>query len=105
MILYLSAPMTGIKDMNRPAMMAAEKALKRAGYQVINPARLPPGKTWTWYMTRALKGVEKAQGFANLEGWLGSSGCLIEWQAALFHGKKVGRVSDWIKAATGEAQP
>ena len=60
---------TGIKDLNWPVMLAAEKELKRAGFKVINPARLPPGKTWTWYMTRALKGVEKAQGVATIPGW------------------------------------
>ena len=102
MILYLSAPMTGIKDMNRPAMLASEKALKRAGYKVINPARLPPGKTWTWYMTRALKGVERCSGVAFLDGWENSRGCQIEFHAAKFHNKRVASVGMYYFTATGE---
>ena len=101
MTLYLSAPMTGIKDMNRPAMLAAEKALQRAGYKVINPARLPPGKTWTWYMQRALKGVEKAYGVATLPGWSDSNGCQIERHVTIFHKKAFAPLKTWIWLATG----
>lgn len=38
--LYLCGPMRGIKELNHPAFFEAEEALKKKGYNVINPARM-----------------------------------------------------------------
>ena len=89
MKVYLSAPMTGIKDFNRPAMLAVEKELKRAGYDVVNPARLPARKTWAWYMCRAIKDVPRCDLVAQMDGWRDSFGCCIELQVAKKHNKPV----------------
>ena len=35
--LYLSGPMTGLPDLNRPAFHAAAQALRARGYTVISP--------------------------------------------------------------------
>ena len=40
MRLYLSGPMTGVPDNNRPAFDAAAKRLREQGHFVINPAEL-----------------------------------------------------------------
>ena len=82
MRLYLSAPMTGKTDFNRPAMLAVEAELKRAGFDVVNPARLPSGKAWQWYMHRALRDVPTCAGVAQMEGWSRSFGCMVELQIA-----------------------
>lgn len=87
MKLYLSAPMSGLKDFNRPAMLAAEIELERAGFAVINPARLPAGKTWDWYMCRAIRDVPRCDLVAQMDGWRDSCGCLIELQVAKKHNK------------------
>lgn len=42
MRIYLSGPMTGLSDLNRPAFDAAEKRLTAEGHFVINPHRLYP---------------------------------------------------------------
>jgi hypothetical protein len=83
--------MTGLKDFNRPAMLAVEAELKRAGFAVVNPARLPAGKTWEWYMCRAIKDVPRCDVVAQMDGWRDSCGCLIELQVALKHHKPVVR--------------
>lgn len=82
MRVYLSAPMTGMKDFNHPAMMAMEMELMRAGFDVINPARLPPGKTWSWYMTRAVQDLPKCDVLAQMPDWHKSHGCHIEMHLA-----------------------
>lgn len=41
-LLFVSGPMTGIPDHNRPAFHAAAKQLRDHGYHVINPAELRP---------------------------------------------------------------
>ena len=40
MRVYISGPMTGVPDLNRPAFDAAEKRLTAQGHFVINPAEL-----------------------------------------------------------------
>ena len=85
MKVYLSAPMTGLKDFNRPAMLAAERELKRAGYSVVNPARWPAGKTWEWDMCRAINAVPRCDIVATMDGWRDSCGCCIEVQVARRH--------------------
>lgn len=82
MRLYLSAPMSGLKDFNRPAMLAEEVNLIRAGFGVINPARLPEGKTWEWYMCKAVNAVPRCDGLAQMPGWSTSFGGLIEFAIA-----------------------
>ena len=41
--VYLSGPMTGLPDFNRPAFHAAAAALRAQGYVVINPAEVDLG--------------------------------------------------------------
>lgn len=40
MRIYISGPMTGHSDLNRPAFDAAEKRLTAQGHFVINPRRI-----------------------------------------------------------------
>lgn len=105
MTLYISGPMTGLPDYNRAAFMQAARDLRRAGFRVINPARQPAGKSWTWYMIRDLAAVERADGVAQLEGWERSRGAQIEFHAAKYHDKKIATVAKWYLAATGEVLP
>ena len=99
MRLYLSAPMSGLKDFNRPAMLAAEEQLKRAGFAVVNPARLPAGKTWEWYMCRAIKAVMRCDAVAQMDGWRASEGCLIELHVAYKRNMLVNPVSVFVSHA------
>lgn len=96
MKLYLSAPMTGIKDFNRPAMLAVEEKLRRAGFDVVNPARLPAGKTWAWYMCRAIKDVPRCDGLAQMPAWHKSHGCHIELHLARKYNMTIMSASSYI---------
>lgn len=99
MKLYLSAPMTGIKHFNRPAMLSVEKELVRAGFVVVNPARLPAGRSWEWYMCKAVKAVSKCDAVAQMDGWRDSIGCLIELQVAYKHDLLVNPFEEYISSA------
>lgn len=46
MKVFISGPMSGYDDFNRPAFMEAEKMLKEAGFDVFNPAWLDVGNEW-----------------------------------------------------------
>jgi hypothetical protein len=94
--VYLSAPMTGIKGFNRPAMLAVEKELKRAGFDVVNPARLPSGRTWSWYMCRAIKDVPTCSGLAQMPKWHTSHGCHIELHLARKYNMVIKMASSFV---------
>lgn len=84
-VLYITGPMTGIKDFNYPAFDAAAERLNTCGYDVANPAdteRLNPTpgrpQPWRWYMRHALALVINSDGIATLPGWTASPGASLE---------------------------
>lgn len=79
MIVYVSGPMTGLPEYNYPAFRVAERLLRRAGHEVINPARgMVDGWTWTDYARRGVQDVCQAQAVALLPGWEASQGAQLE---------------------------
>lgn len=78
--LYLSGPMTGIKDFNFPAFNYATKKLREKGYNVINPAELgaDTSKPWEYYIRRDIELLLKADAVAVLNGWEKSKGATLE---------------------------
>jgi hypothetical protein len=95
-VLYLSGPMTGMKDFNRPAFNRWARKLRKAGYAVINPAELPKGLTWRTYMARAKKDLEKADGIASMDGWMDSKGARLEEKWAYLMGLRAMGVRGWL---------
>ena len=83
--VYLSGPMTGLPDFNRPAFHAAAAALREQGHVVINPAEvdLGPDATWVDYMRVHLAEIARrvTQVFV-LPGWEGSRGAQLEVHVA-----------------------
>lgn len=79
--LYLSGPMTGIKNKNFPAFNKAAKMLRKKGYQVINPAELDmshPRPTWAECLRRDILAEMRCNGVATLPGWKHSRGAQLE---------------------------
>ena len=83
--VYLSGPMTGLPDFNRPAFHAAAAALREQGHVVINPAEvdLGPDATWVDYMRVHLAEIARrvTQVFV-LPGWESSRGAQLEVHVA-----------------------
>lgn len=79
--LYLSGPMTGIKDLNVPAFNKAAKKLRAKGYVVINPPELDRrDKRYTWEecLKRDLQYVVECDEIATLPNCKKSRGANLE---------------------------
>ncbi|QOP64948.1 deoxycytidylate deaminase [Arthrobacter phage Brynnie] len=80
-VLYLAGPMSGLPGFNYAAFHVAAGKLRRAGFEVLNPAenRAPsPDPAWSDWMRLALGQLLKADGVALLPGWRDSKGATVE---------------------------
>jgi hypothetical protein len=82
---YISGPINGYPEHNRLAFHYAERDLKVAGWEVINPVELGQieGGTWAQYMERDLPYVFSSQLVVALPGWELSRGARWEIQEAM----------------------
>lgn len=98
--VYLSGPMTGIKNLNVPAFAAAAKALRKAGYKVINPGEHEGSAhklTWEECLRRDLALIcNKCFAVATLPGWERSKGANLEIHVAEKLGMRVAPVQDFL---------
>jgi len=79
--LYLSGPMTGVIDLNRPAFAKAAKALRKKGYSVISPPELDknePQRSWEGCLRRDISHLMKCKSIATLPRWKKSKGATLE---------------------------
>lgn len=77
-LTYISGPMTGIKDHNKPAFFVAEAAFKRQGYKILSPAHWPEGQEYAWYMEQDIKMILECTQIFCLKGWRQSRGSVVE---------------------------
>lgn len=94
MKIYISGPMTGLPDLNRPAFNDAAAQLRAQGHEVVNPAELPeiPGGTWVDCMKRDIPLLLECEAVHLLEGWRHSRSANLEYQVAF-------RLGFWIQGA------
>ncbi len=78
--VYISGPMTGHPDYNRPAFHAMANKLRAGGYEVLNPAEVDLGERATWedYLRKDLQMLVTVQEVCMLPGWQSSQGALLE---------------------------
>jgi len=94
-IVYIAGPMTGLPKFNFPAFYAAEKALLKQGYQVVNPARMDnengfnenTDKSTNEFIRKAfandIQALSKCDAIYMLSGWRKSKGACAEYRIAV----------------------
>jgi hypothetical protein len=98
-VIYLSGPMTGIKDLNRPRFNKAAKALRKKGYHVINPPeldKLSPQRTWEGCLRRDITQLMRCKEIATLPGWKKSRGACLEIYIGKALKMPVHSISYWL---------
>ena len=81
MKIYISGKITGDKNY-RAKFQQAESELRLLGHDVMNPAILPGGFSWTAYMSIALAMQNVCDATLLLPDWKDSKGAIIEHQDA-----------------------
>lgn len=89
MKVYISGPMTGIKDFNHPAFNTMQAALEAAGLEAVNPTCLVTEKAegeahWKKCMIADIVGLLDCDAIITLDGWHHSRGATLELVIARF---------------------
>lgn len=104
-VIYLSGPMTGFPNFNRPAFHAAATKLRSEGHEVYNPAEykfdgeFPVREAFAEYCDFI---CTKADTIAMLPGWEFSKGSMVEYRLAKTCGLKIRLLSE-ANAKAGRA--
>lgn len=101
--IYLSGPMTGLKDFNYPAFNAEAARLRELGYTVENPAEnpLPADAPWHMYMRAAIRQMLTCDTVAFLPDWRQSRGANVEIELATHLGMAVIQASGIVSPQEG----
>jgi len=79
--VYISGPITGIPELNKPAFMKAENELRSLGYNPINPFNVSvvsKHKYWHDYMREDIKALMDVDCVLAIDGWGNSNGAVEE---------------------------
>lgn len=99
-VVFISGPMTGLPEFNRPAFNHAATELTSQGLTVLNPAIFPDGLEHHQYLSMTLVMLEQAEVIYLLEGWENSVGARAEVIRARELGLMfVGQSWDAVRAA------
>ncbi|TCK39665.1 uncharacterized protein DUF4406 [Paraburkholderia sp. BL8N3] len=85
MKIYVSGPMTGLPDLNKPAFNAEAARLRAEGHEVVNPAEvdLGPDAEWLDYMKVDIALMCPCDMIFMLPGWEKSEGARMERRIAM----------------------
>lgn len=92
MKIYLSGPMTGYEDFNRPLFASVAASLRARGYDVVNPAEhdhLAISDDWSAYLRKDLKLLSDCDAVVVLPKWNRSRGARLEVYIAVTLGMPV----------------
>ena len=100
MRLYVIGPVTGRRDLNRPAFEAARVELDEAGYDATIPHDVvPPDATREQAMRASVRMLLECDGVAVLPDWSGSDGAKLEKKVADACGIYAHDVDAWVSNA------
>lgn len=99
--LYVTGPITGLPDLNKPAFAKATSELRAVGYEVINPHEIgEPSELllpWESYLRADLIAMlQGADALAQLDGWKDSRGGVLEHHIADALGWEVRPWEEWL---------
>lgn len=87
--VYISGPVTGIDDYNRPAFLLAQRMLLSAGCSVFNPIHidwpidpLEGEALWRYFMTYCVQALPSCDSMLMLPDWQNSKGAKEEHRIA-----------------------
>jgi hypothetical protein len=78
--VYISGPMTGYVDFNKPRFNQEADRLRSLGYDVVNPAELNPDPTTPWQqcLRKDIAELVTCDALVMIEGWERSNGAHLE---------------------------
>jgi hypothetical protein len=86
--VYISGPITGLPELNKPAFDAYAHALSVQGIGYFNPHAIPPPTEnleekalWQYYMRLCVKALPDCSEIHMLNGWEASSGA--RWEKSI----------------------
>ena len=91
-IIYISGPISGLPDGNRPAFAAVAEAFRSKGWVVVNPHELfnaEVEESWEGYMRKDLAALLTCTHIVMLPGWEHSRGARLEKYVAEHLGMSV----------------
>jgi len=88
MKIYISGPMTGIKDHNKKAFDRVAQYLEKRGDTVLNPHCLPKGLEYHEYMDICMSMVRACEAIYPMNGWEESKGA----RAEMAYARSIGRL-------------
>lgn len=99
--IYISGPITGMPNLNKPAFNTAAAQLRAAGFEAVNPIQngVPDSAPWAAHMREDIKLLMACQGVATLPGTAASRGARLELHIARAIGIPVMTAQQWLAKA------
>lgn len=98
MKVYISGPMTGIKDKNFPYFNFVAEHLRSLGVDVANPAEIEAkGTDWHDYLRADLKALLNCDAIVMIDGWEHSKGAHLEMHVAHRVGMPIKFIKEYLK--------